>query len=79
MAGSIRSQGDVSDAWHNGCDIVTCSTKIIESMTRHPKTDESVAGFQKTLTIGLSKMVYVFDIDNTICKTVGSDYHKCTG
>ena len=21
-------------------------------------------------------MVFVFDIDNTICKTVGSDYHK---
>ncbi|OUW10994.1 MAG: hypothetical protein CBD26_03640 [Candidatus Pelagibacter sp. TMED166] len=47
IAGSIRSQGDVSDAWHNGCDIVTCSTKIIEGMTQHPKTDESVAGFLK--------------------------------
>lgn len=47
IAGSIRSQGDVSDAWYNGCDIVTCSTAIIESMTKHPKTDASVDGFLK--------------------------------
>ena len=47
IAGSIRSQGDVSDAWHNGCDIVTCSTAVIESMTKHPKTDASVEGFLK--------------------------------
>ncbi len=47
IAGSIRSQGDVSDAWDSGCDIVTCSTAIIESMTKHPKTDASVEGFLK--------------------------------
>ncbi|MAH49638.1 fructose-6-phosphate aldolase [Candidatus Pacearchaeota archaeon] len=45
IAGSIRSQGDVSGAWENGCDIVTCSYSIIEQMTKHPKTDVSVAGF----------------------------------
>ena len=47
IAGSIRSQGDVSGAWANGCDIVTCSTAIIKSMTSHPKTDSSVEGFLK--------------------------------
>ena len=47
IAGSIRSQGDVSSAWYEGCDIVTCSPAIIESMTSHPKTDASVAGFLK--------------------------------
>ena len=45
IAGSIRSQGDVSDAGDNGCDIVTCSTAVIKSMTKHPKTDASVEGF----------------------------------
>ena len=47
IAGCIRSQGDVSSAWYEGCDIVTCSPAIIESMTSHPKTDASVAGFLK--------------------------------
>ena len=47
IAGSIRNPYDVEDAWHAGADIVTASHKILTNAAKHPKTDESVAGFLK--------------------------------
>ncbi len=45
IAGSIRTQTDVSDAWEEGAHIVTTSETVINEMILHPKTDEAVNQF----------------------------------
>ena len=40
------------------------------------KQTNQLMGFWQILKIGLNNMVYVFDIDNTICITHGSDYEN---
>ena len=45
IAGSIRTQQDVCDAWDYGADIVTTGLPVINEMIHHPKTDESYDGF----------------------------------
>lgn len=47
IAGSIRNPRDLSDAWVNGCHIVTAGHEVIKKATRHIRTDESVQGFMK--------------------------------
>lgn len=47
IAGSIRTQQDVSDAWDYGADIVTTGLPVIQEMALHPKTDEAVERFNK--------------------------------
>ena len=47
IAGSIRTQTDVSDAWAEGADIVTTSYSVINEMIPHPKTDEAIEQFIK--------------------------------
>ncbi len=47
IAGSIRTQTDVSDAWEEGAHIVTTSASVITEMLLHPKTDESINQFIK--------------------------------
>lgn len=45
IAGSIRTQQDVCDAWDYGADIVTTGLPVINEMVSHPKTTESYNGF----------------------------------
>ena len=45
IAGSIRTQQDVCDAWDYGADIVTTGLPVIKEMVSHPKTTESYDGF----------------------------------
>ena len=45
IAGSIRTSKDVMDAWDHGSHIVTTNMKVIQKMTEHEKTTESVEGF----------------------------------
>jgi|TARA_R100001530_G_scaffold85722_2_gene59756 transaldolase len=45
IAGSIRTQQDVADAWDYGADIVTTGLSVIKEMVFHPKTTESYDGF----------------------------------
>ena len=45
IAGSIRTQQDVADAWDYGADIVTTGLSVIKEMVVHPKTTESYDGF----------------------------------
>ena len=45
IAGSIRTQQDVCDAWDYGADIVTTGLPVMKEMVRHPKTTESYDGF----------------------------------
>lgn len=45
IVGSIRHLMDVNEAFQAGADIVTVPFKFLESMTRHPKTDEAVRQF----------------------------------
>lgn len=45
IAGSIRTQQDVSDAWIYGADIVTTGLPVIKEMVVHPKTDEAIERF----------------------------------
>jgi|TARA_B100000035_G_scaffold25199_1_gene19810 transaldolase len=45
IAGSIRTQQDVCDAWDYGADIVTTGLPVIKEMVSHPKTTESYNGF----------------------------------
>ena len=45
IAGSIRTQQDVADAWDYGADIVTTGLPVIKEMVGHPKTTESYDGF----------------------------------
>tara|TARA_B100000524_G_scaffold263245_1_gene143667 strand:+ start:468 stop:698 length:231 start_codon:yes stop_codon:yes gene_type:complete len=47
IAGSIRTQQDVCDAWDYGADIVTTGLPVINEMIHHPKTNESYDGFMK--------------------------------
>lgn len=47
IAGSIRTQQDVSDAWDYGADIVTTGLPVIKEMVVHPKTDEAIDRFNK--------------------------------
>lgn len=47
IAGSIRTQADVSDAWDYGAHIVTTSKDVIYEMIPHPKTDEAINQFVK--------------------------------
>ena len=45
IAGSIRTQQDVCDAWDYGADIVTTGLPVIKEMVSHPKPTESYNGF----------------------------------
>ena len=54
IAGSIRTQTDVSDAWNYGAHIVTTSLPVIKEMIYHPKTDEAVDQFTKDFSDWLS-------------------------
>ena len=47
ICGSIRSPSDVSNAWFAGSHIVTVGYDVINKMTKHYKTDESLEGFLK--------------------------------
>ena len=47
IAGSIRTQTDVSNAWHHGAHIVTTSKSVINEMMLHPKTDEAIDQFTR--------------------------------
>lgn len=49
ICGSIRKPQDILDCWANGANIVTASLKIIKELVEHPKTVESVNGFQKDI------------------------------
>lgn len=45
IVGSIRHMVDVSEAFQAGADIVTVPPSFLPSLTRHPKTDETVQQF----------------------------------
>jgi len=47
IAGSIRTQTDVSDAWKEGADIVTTGLPVILEMVEHPKSTEAIERFDK--------------------------------
>ncbi len=47
IVGSIRKPTDVSSAWFNGANIVTCSLKVMKEMTKHPGTDKALVQFMK--------------------------------
>lgn len=49
ICGSIRVDGDLTDCFNAGADYVTASAKIIEGIIRHPKTVESIEGFQRDI------------------------------
>ena len=49
IAGSIREPMDVYHAWMAGADIVTAPYSVIQQMTRHKVTDDSIAGFQRDI------------------------------
>ena len=46
IAASIRNPIHVIDAARAGCDIATVPYKVIETMTKHPLTDQGIAKFQ---------------------------------
>ena len=54
IAGSIRTQQDVADAWEYGADIVTTGLPVIKEMVVHPKTTESYDGFMKDFSSWLN-------------------------
>lgn len=54
IAGSIRTQTDVSNAWNYGAHIVTTSLPVIKEMIYHPKTDEAVEQFTRDFSSWLS-------------------------
>jgi len=54
IAGSIRTQTDVSNAWNYGAHIVTTSMPVVKEMIYHPKTDEAVDQFTKDFSNWLS-------------------------
>jgi len=45
IIGSIRHPKDITDSWHSGAHIVTAGYKFFQPMMKHPKTDDSIAGF----------------------------------
>jgi transaldolase len=47
IVGSIRKPDDVADAAAAGAHIVTVPYKILLQMVQHPKTDETIAEFDK--------------------------------
>jgi len=53
IAGSIRTQTDVSNAWRYGADIVTTSKAVIDEMIPHPKTDEAIYQFTRDFSAWL--------------------------
>ena len=54
IAGSIRTQTDVSNAWNYGAHIVTTSLPVIKEMIHHTKTDEAVDQFTADFSDWLS-------------------------
>jgi transaldolase len=54
ICGSIREPMDVYKCWTAGADIVTAPLKVIQQMTKHPKTDEAIAQFQGDIEKWLS-------------------------
>lgn len=53
IAGSIRTQQDVSEAWNFGADIVTTGLPVIKEMVLHPKTDEAINRFNQDFSAWL--------------------------
>jgi len=47
ISGSIRRPADVTYSLNNGADIVTVTPEILSKMFQHPKTDETIAEFDK--------------------------------
>jgi len=54
IAGSIRTQTDVSDAWKEGADIVTTGLPVIREMVEHPKSTEAIERFDKDFSAWLN-------------------------
>ena len=54
IAGSIRTQTDVSDAWKEGADIVTTGLPVILEMVEHPKSTEAIERFDKDFSAWLN-------------------------
>lgn len=54
IAGSIRTQTDVSDAWKEGADIVTTGLPVILEMVEHPKSTEAIQRFDKDFSAWLN-------------------------
>jgi len=49
ICGSIRKDTDIEECFDAGVDYVTTSASILDSILRHPKTVESIQGFQKDI------------------------------
>lgn len=49
ICGSIRTPKDFEDCWLAGAEMVTAPPKVIDEMTKHPKTDEAIASFQRDI------------------------------
>jgi transaldolase len=54
IAGSIRTPHDVMDCWTAGAHYVTTSKKVISECLEHPKTRESIEGFQRDIDAWLA-------------------------
>ena len=54
IAGSIRTQTDVSDAWKEGADIVTTGLPVILEMVEHPKSTEAIQRFDEDFSAWLN-------------------------
>jgi transaldolase len=54
IAGSIRNTDDVLQCWSAGAHYVTTSKKVIAECLEHPKTRESITGFQKDIDAWLA-------------------------
>ena len=45
IAGSIRTQGDVTESWNSGANIATTSHSVIKQLMLHPQTTVSINKF----------------------------------
>ena len=54
IAGSIRTQTDVSDSWIEGADIATTGLPVIREMSQHPMSTEAIQRFDKDFSAWLN-------------------------
>ena len=54
IAGSIRTQTDVSDSWIQGADIATTGLPVIREMSQHPMSTEAIQRFDADFAAWLS-------------------------
>ncbi len=49
ICGSIRTANDIKECFESGADYVTASALTLDGIMKHPKTVESIQGFQKDI------------------------------